>query len=164
MQAVEVGEMAKWFPEKEVPLFPYDKTYEEAEWDPVVVLHTSGSTGLPKPVVARVGMMSIGDAYRELPEFQGSKFHFNAWTDVAKSTFIPSECSCTIWCLTLLTDSLQCRCSTLPGFTRLSTYPCTEHLPFFSALIVLCRLISWSRRCKKSTPKPYFCHQRSLKI
>ncbi|KAI4603487.1 putative NRPS-like protein biosynthetic cluster [Pestalotiopsis sp. 9143b] len=89
MQAVEVGEMAKWFPEKEVPLFPYDKTYEEAEWDPVVVLHTSGSTGLPKPVVARVGMMSIGDAYRELPEFQGSKFHFNAWTDAAKSTFIP---------------------------------------------------------------------------
>lgn len=93
MQAVEVGEMAKWFPEKEVPHFPYDKTYEEAEWDPLVVLHTSGSTGLPKPVVARVGMMSIGDAYRELPEFQGSKFHFNAWTDAAKSTFVPSECS-----------------------------------------------------------------------
>ncbi|KAI0177636.1 nonribosomal peptide synthetase [Pestalotiopsis sp. NC0098] len=89
MQAVEVGEMAKWFPEKEVPHFPYDKTYEEAEWDPLVVLHTSGSTGLPKPVVARVGMMSIGDAYRELPEFQGSKFHFNAWTDAAKSTFVP---------------------------------------------------------------------------
>ncbi|KAL1871078.1 putative NRPS-like protein biosynthetic cluster [Diaporthe australafricana] len=32
-------------------LFPYDKSFEEARWDPLVVIHTSGSTGLPKPLI-----------------------------------------------------------------------------------------------------------------
>lgn len=91
MQVVEVGEMDRWLPQKEVPHFPYDKTFEEAEWDPVVVLHTSGSTGLPKPIIAKVGMLSVGDAYIELPEFQGTKFHFNVWTEKAKSHFFPSK-------------------------------------------------------------------------
>lgn len=26
--------------------YPYEKTFEEAKWDPVVVIHTSGTTGL----------------------------------------------------------------------------------------------------------------------
>ncbi|KIX96004.1 uncharacterized protein Z520_08259 [Fonsecaea multimorphosa CBS 102226] len=33
-----------------VPRYPYDKTFEEARWDPILVLHTSGSTGIPKPL------------------------------------------------------------------------------------------------------------------
>ncbi|PHH89621.1 hypothetical protein CDD83_5637 [Cordyceps sp. RAO-2017] len=31
--------------------FPYSKTFEEAKHDPFVVLHTSGSTGNPKPMI-----------------------------------------------------------------------------------------------------------------
>ncbi|KAL4936564.1 hypothetical protein BDV06DRAFT_233299 [Aspergillus oleicola] len=31
--------------------YPYEKTFEEARNDPVFVLHTSGSTGIPKPMV-----------------------------------------------------------------------------------------------------------------
>ncbi|ETS83210.1 hypothetical protein PFICI_05086 [Pestalotiopsis fici W106-1] len=54
------------------PHFPYDKTFQEAKMDPVVVLHTSGSTGLPKPVVARVGMVAAGDAMHNLPPKHGT--------------------------------------------------------------------------------------------
>lgn len=33
------------------PAFEYSKTYPEAATDRVVVLHTSGSTGIPKPII-----------------------------------------------------------------------------------------------------------------
>lgn len=31
--------------------FPYNKTFQEAKGEPLVALHTSGTTGLPKPIV-----------------------------------------------------------------------------------------------------------------
>src|ERR1700761_1899893 len=37
--------------ETQHPYFPYDKTFDQARNDPFVVLHTSGSTGLPKPIL-----------------------------------------------------------------------------------------------------------------
>ena len=33
------------------PRYPYEKTFEEAYNEPLVVLHTSGTTGYPKPIV-----------------------------------------------------------------------------------------------------------------
>ncbi|KAI1379850.1 putative NRPS-like enzyme [Hypoxylon crocopeplum] len=36
---------------KSYPPYVYDKTFEEARWDPLWVIHTSGSTGLPKPLI-----------------------------------------------------------------------------------------------------------------
>lgn len=33
------------------PHFPYEKSFEQARAEPLVVLHTSGTTGLPKPVI-----------------------------------------------------------------------------------------------------------------
>ncbi|KAK2736771.1 hypothetical protein FQN57_000543 [Myotisia sp. PD_48] len=50
--------------------FPYTKTYEEAKSDPFVVLHTSGSTGFPKPVVWTNEWVStwVQQRYLELPE------------------------------------------------------------------------------------------------
>lgn len=41
----------KDFLELPVPHFDYDKTFEEAQNDPLVVLHTSGTSGTPKPFV-----------------------------------------------------------------------------------------------------------------
>lgn len=91
MKAIEVGEMDSWFPKRLVPHFPYTKTFDEAEWDPVVVLHTSGSTGFPKPIIAKVGMISVGDAYITIPDFQGAKYTLNVWAQVAKRHFFPSR-------------------------------------------------------------------------
>jgi acyl-coenzyme A synthetase/AMP-(fatty) acid ligase len=33
------------------PHYRYDKTFESARDEPLVVLHTSGTTGLPKPII-----------------------------------------------------------------------------------------------------------------
>ena len=44
-------------------------TYEKAKWDPAVVLHSSGSTGPPKPITLPHGYFSIID--RELPPIRG---------------------------------------------------------------------------------------------
>ncbi|WYZ39099.1 hypothetical protein EsH8_III_001013 [Colletotrichum jinshuiense] len=73
MDAIMVTSADSWLSDEEVPHFPYDKTFEEAKSDPVVVLHTSGSTGLPKPIVSRVGMLSVADAFHDLPDFMGSE-------------------------------------------------------------------------------------------
>ncbi|KAK1976536.1 thioester reductase domain-containing protein [Colletotrichum cereale] len=80
MDAIMVSSADAWLSDDddddgddEAPHVPYDKTYDEAERDPVVVLHTSGSTGLPKPVVARVGMLAVGDAHHDLDDFRGGE-------------------------------------------------------------------------------------------
>ncbi|KXH65933.1 thioester reductase domain-containing protein [Colletotrichum salicis] len=73
MDAIMVSSADAWLSDDEVPHFPYTKTYEEAQNDPVVVLHTSGSTGLPKPIVARVGMLAVADAFHDVFDFMGSE-------------------------------------------------------------------------------------------
>lgn len=37
--------------DKQYPHFPFIKTFEEARSEPLVVIHTSGTTGAPKPVI-----------------------------------------------------------------------------------------------------------------
>ncbi|KAI0127236.1 nonribosomal peptide synthetase [Xylariales sp. AK1849] len=89
MRAIEVGTMEKWFLKQEAPHFPYNKTFEQAEWDPVVVLHTSGSTGFPKPIEACVGMLSCGDTMHNLPDWQGTKFMLRVWYEESKRHLLP---------------------------------------------------------------------------
>jgi acyl-CoA synthetase (AMP-forming)/AMP-acid ligase II len=89
MQAVEVGSLESWFPEADVEPVPYTKTFEEAEWEPLCVLHTSGSTGIPKPVVARQGMIAICDQYLDKPEWNGRKIFLRAFKDHSKRNYIP---------------------------------------------------------------------------
>jgi acyl-coenzyme A synthetase/AMP-(fatty) acid ligase len=46
-----------------VNLYPYTKTFDEARQDPFVVLHTSGSTGFPKPVILTHGTLAHHDTF-----------------------------------------------------------------------------------------------------
>ncbi|KAI0431346.1 hypothetical protein F5Y09DRAFT_340753 [Xylaria sp. FL1042] len=89
MQALQVRPLQQWFPEKRVPLFPYEKTFEQAEWEPFCVMHTSGSTGLPKPVVARTGMIAISDAHQKFGKWQDSDYWLNECQHWVKGLFIP---------------------------------------------------------------------------
>jgi len=43
---------------KHYPYFPFNKTYEKAQNEPLVVFHTSGSTGWPKPIIWTHGYVS----------------------------------------------------------------------------------------------------------
>lgn len=60
-------------------------TYEKRPWataknDPIVVLHSSGSTGIPKPVTMTHGTFSILDNERNLPGVAGRKKRdFSIW-------------------------------------------------------------------------------------
>ncbi|KAI1419426.1 hypothetical protein F5Y12DRAFT_778076 [Xylaria sp. FL1777] len=91
MQAVETGPIENWFPEKEVDPITYSKTFEEAKWDPLCVLHTSGSTGIPKPIVIRQGMMAISDRYHTYnkPDWKGRKIFIRGFSENSRRNFIP---------------------------------------------------------------------------
>lgn len=68
--------------------FPYRRTFEEAEWDPMGVLHTSGSTGLPKPIVVRQGMVANADVLRLMPDFHGAQSLFTAFANTAERPYM----------------------------------------------------------------------------
>ena len=51
--------------------YPFTKSWEEAKSDPILVLHTSGSTGLPKPITFSHYCMSVVDRTRLHPPSNG---------------------------------------------------------------------------------------------
>ena len=59
--------------------FPYTKTFDEAMNDPFCYLHTSGSTGLPKPIPWSHGLIGTMDAVRLLPPV-GENADLVPWT------------------------------------------------------------------------------------
>lgn len=69
MRTLEVPPLQHWVKDGDEPAkhYPYTKTFAEARLDPFVVLHTSGSTGIPKPVVQTHGTTTTLDAFTTLP-------------------------------------------------------------------------------------------------
>lgn len=59
--------------------YPYLKTFAEARLEPLAVLHTSGSTGVPKPVIMVHGTLSCIDAYRLIPSLGGKEVAGPSW-------------------------------------------------------------------------------------
>lgn len=78
MKGVAVAPFNEWVAD-EVASVPYRKSFAEAEWDPFVVLHTSGSTGLPKAVLLRQGMVAMYDLHRYIPARNGSLTYIPTW-------------------------------------------------------------------------------------
>ena len=66
-----VPELEELFSKDQVPHYPYDKSFEQAEKEPCVILHTSGTTGLPKPIVITHGTFSTADAQQQIPSLNG---------------------------------------------------------------------------------------------
>jgi acyl-CoA synthetase (AMP-forming)/AMP-acid ligase II len=72
MQTATVPELADMLEDTEpVPVYPYTKTFEEAHMDPCLVLHTTGSTGLPKPITWKNANLASYEAWRTIPAVDG---------------------------------------------------------------------------------------------
>ncbi|KAH8657862.1 hypothetical protein BX600DRAFT_384872 [Xylariales sp. PMI_506] len=71
MRSVAVAPFDAWVSDTVEP-FPYNKTFAEAQWDPLVVVHTSGSTGHPKIVMIPQGVAAGNDLHRTVPPHNGN--------------------------------------------------------------------------------------------
>ncbi|KAE8557519.1 hypothetical protein EYB25_002226 [Talaromyces marneffei] len=67
MQTAIVPELEELLDETSAPTYPYTKTFEEARKDPCLILHTTGSTGLPKPITWKLEILSTYEAWRTIP-------------------------------------------------------------------------------------------------
>ncbi|VUC32365.1 unnamed protein product [Clonostachys rosea] len=66
----EIQGMQHWLEDRENEAdrpYQYNKTFSQAVSDPIAVLHTSGSTGMPKPILQTHGLHAPLDAYTALP-------------------------------------------------------------------------------------------------
>jgi acyl-coenzyme A synthetase/AMP-(fatty) acid ligase len=89
MQAIVADPVQQWFPKHDVVKFTWEKTFEEAEWDPALILHTSGSTGIPKPITCRQGFFATLDRSHNHPEWNGTKTVLHTWTESMETLFLP---------------------------------------------------------------------------
>jgi acyl-coenzyme A synthetase/AMP-(fatty) acid ligase len=88
MQVIALPELSELLPEDEsesemdnVKPFPYTKRWEDAINDTFCILHTSGSTGLSKPIAWTHGLIGTMDAVRLLPPHQGMEPWAKGWDD-----------------------------------------------------------------------------------
>lgn len=56
----------------QVKHIPFTLTWEDAKDKPFCVLHTSGSTGIPKPVFVTYGTFACNDAHQLIPQLGGN--------------------------------------------------------------------------------------------
>lgn len=63
----------------EVEKCPFEKTWDEAGSDPWIIFHTSGTTGMPKPIVYTHSMMVSLDAAKTMPDADRENYldHFS---------------------------------------------------------------------------------------
>jgi acyl-coenzyme A synthetase/AMP-(fatty) acid ligase len=63
------------------PIYPYSENWSEAIIKPIMVLHSSGSTGNPKPVILNHGTMAVFDNEQNDPMVPGrDKQDITMWT------------------------------------------------------------------------------------
>ena len=63
MRTMMVPTMEDTLMTAEGSVYPYNKTWAEAKQEPFIVLYTSGSTGLPKPVILNHGILAHHDLF-----------------------------------------------------------------------------------------------------
>ncbi|RYP70479.1 hypothetical protein DL771_005416 [Monosporascus sp. 5C6A] len=81
MKVLAIQDVEDLLDARDAPHYPYEKTFEEAATEPFCVLHTSGTTGLPKPIFWNHGLLSTLDAVRLLPPVNGDN-GLKPWTSM----------------------------------------------------------------------------------
>lgn len=88
MQAVEAPTLEACIAAETAP-FPYQRTFEEARWDPLVIVHTSGSTGIPKHITIRQGSVMAWEESLSEPDILGIPAVWKRWHQVTEKMFLP---------------------------------------------------------------------------
>ncbi|KAJ6780154.1 hypothetical protein PWT90_01970 [Aphanocladium album] len=86
---MEMLALDKVFDDAPAPVHEYNETYESAEFDPVIILHTSGSTGIPKPIYCNQGLFASTNNYHNFLEYEGSKFIIEALATNSRNSYCP---------------------------------------------------------------------------
>ncbi|KAI1266947.1 transferase family protein [Xylariaceae sp. FL1019] len=71
MKVLKLPLLEKLLDASKIKPFPYVKTFDEATNDPFCFLHTSGTTGVPKPIPWSHGLIGTMDAVRLMPPVAG---------------------------------------------------------------------------------------------
>ncbi|KAF2764178.1 acetyl-CoA synthetase-like protein [Teratosphaeria nubilosa] len=71
MRVLEMPTLAELFDAESTEPFPYEKSFQDVARQPFCILHTSGTTGVPKPVPWSHGLVGTMDAVRLLPPVEG---------------------------------------------------------------------------------------------
>ena len=80
MKVLELPSIDELLDADEIELFVYDRLFQDAVNDPFCILHTSGTTGVPKPISWTHGLIGTMDAVRLLPPTAGDD-GLAPWTD-----------------------------------------------------------------------------------
>ncbi|KAI1461675.1 acetyl-CoA synthetase-like protein [Annulohypoxylon moriforme] len=76
MESMVVSPEKEWYTGEGSTQIDYERSVEQGKWDPFVVLHTSGSSGFPKPIVSRQGWLTTMDSFYKVPPKNG----IHMWT------------------------------------------------------------------------------------
>ena len=73
IRAFQVAELNDLLSATGVQPYLYEKTFEEAKHDPIVISHTSGTTGMPKPFIWTHAIAATIDAQMIPSDLAGRK-------------------------------------------------------------------------------------------
>ncbi|KAF2111096.1 hypothetical protein BDV96DRAFT_650206 [Lophiotrema nucula] len=68
VHVIEAPSQEAWLTDQKSERYTWDKSWEEAKDLPFMVLHTSGTTGMPKPIIYTHQMMVSFDSTRIMPD------------------------------------------------------------------------------------------------
>ncbi|TGO74968.1 hypothetical protein BELL_0244g00130 [Botrytis elliptica] len=62
-RTLKIQNLQELLSDNSVPSYPYTKTFDQARYEPFVVLHNSDSTGIQKPIILTHGTISQHDTF-----------------------------------------------------------------------------------------------------
>ena len=79
MRVFNLPSLESWLHDSNVPVYEYKRAYDDACHDPFVVLHSSGTTGVPKLLTLAHGSLNPHDSYQMLPARGGLSWQVLYW-------------------------------------------------------------------------------------
>ncbi|KAH9866909.1 hypothetical protein IAQ61_007498 [Plenodomus lingam] len=87
MKSVRMVELEALINETPIENYPYTKSFEEAKYEPCFMVHTSGASGMPKPVLWTHWSLSTIDAHNLVPPLEGRRSLWASPEDARDRTY-----------------------------------------------------------------------------